>query len=44
MMNLNRPWPLIFIGWGGLASHGNPFTSLIYEDYLITLGIREAWV
>jgi hypothetical protein len=36
---LNRSWPFIFIGWGGLAPQENPFTSLIYQDSSIWLGI-----
>jgi hypothetical protein len=41
-ISFNRPWTFIFIGWGGLAPQGNPFTSLIYQDSSIWLGIREA--
>jgi hypothetical protein len=32
MMNLNESWSFIFIGWGGLAPQGNPYTSLIYQE------------
>jgi hypothetical protein len=38
----HRSWPFIFIGWGSLAAQGNPFTSLIYQDTSIWLGIGEA--
>jgi hypothetical protein len=38
-ISLNQPCPFIFIGWGGLAPQGNPFTSLIYQDSSIWLGI-----
>jgi hypothetical protein len=37
---LNRPWPFIFIGWGGLVPQGNPFTSIIFKNSSIWLGIR----
>jgi hypothetical protein len=42
MINFNRPWPFIFIGWGGPAPQGNPFTSLIYQNSSIWLRIGEA--
>jgi hypothetical protein len=41
-ISLNRAWPFIFIEWRGLAPQGNHFTSLIYHDSSIWLGIGEA--
>jgi hypothetical protein len=35
MGSLNRSWPFIFIGWGGLALQGNPFTSLNLSGLLV---------
>jgi hypothetical protein len=34
---LNRLWPFIFIGWGGLAPQGNPFTNLNLSGLLFSV-------